>query len=198
MTTTAASRSGPFSRRPFTIEEDAKLVDLVELLDSSRGWDAISARMPGRSPRQCRERWVGYLSPAIRVEPWTEAEDELLLSEISKFGHRWTTIAEHFNGRSGNDVKNRWYSHLKDITAPGPDGNYHICRDGDGNVLGQKKKRHRKLVSAYKVAADRAGQSPALKPEKVFFLPIEPMAFGFLSSIYLPPLLPRPGRDERS
>jgi hypothetical protein len=199
MMSAAMTRFPAFSRRPFTIEEDATLIELVRHMDSSRGWDFVATNMAGRSPRQCRERWIGYLCPSIRVEPWTEAEDQLLLSEISKFGHKWTTIAQHFNGRSGNDVKNRWYSHLKEISEIGPDGNLQICRDNDGAVPGHKKKRTRKLVSAYQAAIDRVAKVARGAPPPVVQIQIPTTPWRFLSvGFQLPPLIPRAGGLQAS
>jgi hypothetical protein len=81
--------------------------------DSEVDWEAVATKMEGRSARQCRERWVNYLAPTIRSEPWTEEENRLLVDKINELGHCWATIGQFFNGRSENDVKNRWYSHLK-------------------------------------------------------------------------------------
>lgn len=81
--------------------------------DKEVDWAVLGRQLGGRSARQCRERWVNYLAPTIRNEPWTEDEDRLLVEKINELGHSWTTICHFFNGRSENDVKNRWYSHLK-------------------------------------------------------------------------------------
>jgi hypothetical protein len=62
---------------------------------------------------QCRERWSNYLSPNIRSDPWTEAEDRLVVEKMNEDHFSWSLIAPFFNGRSDNDIKNRWYSHLK-------------------------------------------------------------------------------------
>jgi len=173
------------SRRPFTIEEDAKLIELVNSVNPSGGSDVIASRMPGRTSRQCRERWVGYLSPAIRFDPWTDAEDQLLLSKITKFGHKWTKIAQDFNGRSGNDVKNRWYSHLKGLTVTSPDGKIEMSRDSGC----QKRRRKPRIACPYQAAAAAsAPMSPCLRLGQLPELP--PLAVS--SDWQLPPLLPRP------
>jgi hypothetical protein len=85
----------------------------------------ISFGLPGRSARQCRERWSDYLNPEIRIEPWTQDEDTFLLQQVGVFGHRWTAIAVGFARRSANDVKNRWYSHLRfcSVVASGGSAN---------------------------------------------------------------------------
>lgn len=48
-------------RKKFTKEEDVHLKDLVNKYGSNN-WTKISNEMKGRSQRQCRERWVFYLS----------------------------------------------------------------------------------------------------------------------------------------
>lgn len=99
-------------RRPFTAHEDATLMLLINP-EVEVDWEAVAKRMDGRSARQCRERWLNYLSPSIRADPWTDFEDRVLVAKINEMGHSWANIGHFFNGRSENDVKNRWYSHLR-------------------------------------------------------------------------------------
>jgi hypothetical protein len=182
--------SSASTRRPFTAEEDAKLIEAMSANGASAGWDYVATQMPGRSPRQCRERWVGYLSPDIRVEPWTDVEDQHLLNEVSRVGYTWTTIALSFSGRSSNDIKNRWYSHLKDIAVRGPDGQWRIARDANGMIVGQKKKRTRKLVSAYDAAVARGkDRRRSTLIVRELQIPMPGRLFG--ENFQLPPLLPR-------
>ncbi|KAK8841264.1 hypothetical protein M9Y10_027465 [Tritrichomonas musculus] len=136
-------------RKTFSKEEDAKLVEIVNLMgDNFEGWNVVAEKMKTRTARQCRERWVSYLSPNIRVEKWTEDEDRILIDKINKIGKKWTEIASYFNGRSGSDIKNRWYSHLKDITFLNEYSKIEFMSDPCSN----KKKRNRKIVSAYEQA----------------------------------------------
>lgn len=76
-------------------------------------WTMIASHMPGRSPRQCRERFKKYLSPNVNNSPWTYSEDMLLLHLINQFGNRWAQISVYFPGRTDSNIKNRWYKHLK-------------------------------------------------------------------------------------
>ena len=142
-----AKRTQISSRKPFTQEEDAKLVELV----SSQlypNWNAIASMLHGRTARQCRERWTEYLNPAIKFEPWTNDEDTLLVDMVQKFGHKWTYISRMFNGRTDNDVKNRWYTHLKNAVVVDGNGKMTLMRDDNGEIISSKKKRKRKIVCA--------------------------------------------------
>lgn len=91
----------------FTREEDNVLTQLVEKYGVG-DWDRISKDMKNRTPRQCRERWINYISPELSNEPWSVEEDQLLDELYAEYGSRWHKIAEFFPNRSGNCVRNRY------------------------------------------------------------------------------------------
>jgi hypothetical protein len=64
--------------------------------------------MPGRSPRQCRERWHHYLTPAVSSDPFTREEDALLAAKYAEIGPKWKLIAGLFEGRTDISIKNQW------------------------------------------------------------------------------------------
>lgn len=98
-------------RRKFTPLEDETLKRLVFEF-GSYNWAKISDLMPGRSAKQCRDRYCNYLSAPHSNYPWTPEEDEVLLSLLPLVGPKWVEISRHIPGRSGNNTKNRWYKHL--------------------------------------------------------------------------------------
>jgi hypothetical protein len=98
--------SGRRQKHAFTAEEDATLQQLVERF-GERNWPEIERLMPGRTSRQCRERWNLYLSPEISLAPWTPGEDLMLARLHQILGKKWTVIAKNFPKRTPNNVKNR-------------------------------------------------------------------------------------------
>ncbi|OHT10247.1 hypothetical protein TRFO_04252 [Tritrichomonas foetus] len=133
-------------RRPFTVEEDAKLLDIMTKVQFVN-WEQVAASLGGRTSRQVRERWVNYLNPNIRTDPWNDSEDLLLLEKVNELGRCWSNIGKFFNGRSENDVKNRWYSHLRYKAIQDDSGKYQFVTDQSQSLYPDRKKRHRVKVS---------------------------------------------------
>ena len=110
-------------------------------------WDRVAQQMGDRTARQVRERWVNYLSPTIRSDPWTDSEDQLLLDKINELGRAWSSIGHFFNGRSENDVKNRWYSHLRYRTITDSYEKLMLVTDPAQCPFPDRKKRNRAKIS---------------------------------------------------
>ena len=98
-------------RAKFTPEEDLQLKYLVGRYEKE-DWQSISEHMPGRNPRQCRDRYKNYLSPQIVNGPWSEEEDKLLMEKYEEFGPSWKRIATFFPSRTDINIKSRF--HLKE------------------------------------------------------------------------------------
>lgn len=97
-------------RSIFTPREDAKLRYLVETAGRKLNWRTISFEMEGRTPRQCRERYNNYLNPNIQHKEWSAEEDEIILRQYAIVGSHWQQIASCLNGRTGNAIRNRYFS----------------------------------------------------------------------------------------
>ena len=70
-----------------------------------------------RNGKQCRERWVNFLNPNIRRDPFTIEEDLIILEKRLNIGNKWSEIIKDMEGRTENNVKNRFnmmYKTMKD------------------------------------------------------------------------------------
>ncbi|XP_059276402.1 MYB-like transcription factor 4 [Lycium ferocissimum] len=65
-----------------------------------------------RCGKSCRLRWMNYLRPGIKRGNFSEDEDDLIVRLHSLLGNRWSLIAGRLPGRTDNEIKNYWNTHL--------------------------------------------------------------------------------------
>eukprot|EP00644_Phytophthora_capsici_P010851 jgi/Phyca11/104398/e_gw1.9.513.1 len=95
----------------WTPEEDAKLRELVA--EGKKNWGQVASLIPGRTSKQCRERWCNHLDPNINKGSYTEDEDKIIVEMQAKLGNRWSIIAQQLKGRTEDAVKIRWKSLMR-------------------------------------------------------------------------------------
>jgi hypothetical protein len=98
---------GVIKKSKWTAEEDNLLTDSVQE-HGMTNWTLVSHSVPGRSGKQCRERWMNQLCPWLNKENWTPQEDVILVQQQRIYGNVWSQVAHFLPGRSANSVKNRW------------------------------------------------------------------------------------------
>ena len=91
----------------WTKEEDELLTSIVQSM-GARKWKSIAEHIPGRTGKQCRERWMSHISPDLKNPDWTEAEDRELERLHAMYGNKWAKLTAFFPGRPPNAIKNRW------------------------------------------------------------------------------------------
>ncbi|KAL4139961.1 hypothetical protein PRNP1_009790 [Phytophthora ramorum] len=89
-------------------DEDDLLKELVA--EGRKNWGQVATRIPGRTSKQCRERWYNHLDPSIVRGEYSAEEDRMILDAQARLGNRWSAIAAMLPGRTEDAVKIRWKS----------------------------------------------------------------------------------------
>ncbi|KAG8096217.1 hypothetical protein GUJ93_ZPchr0013g34701 [Zizania palustris] len=105
--------AGDLRRGPWTVEEDLLLANYIAAHGEGR-WNSL-ARSAGlkRTGKSCRLRWLNYLRPDLRRGNITPQEQLLILELHSRWGNRWSKIAQHLPGRTDNEIKNYWRTRVQ-------------------------------------------------------------------------------------
>ncbi|KAJ7982759.1 MYB transcription factor [Quillaja saponaria] len=101
------------NRGSWTKEEDQRLIDYISLHGQGCWRSLPKAAGLLRCGKSCRLRWINYLRPGLKRGNFTNEEDELIIKLHSILGNKWSVIAARLPGRTDNEIKNYWNSHIK-------------------------------------------------------------------------------------
>ncbi|WOG97935.1 hypothetical protein DCAR_0417276 [Daucus carota subsp. sativus] len=111
-------------RGPWSPAEDMKLAAFIQK-NGHGNWRSLP-KLAGllRCGKSCRLRWINYLSPSVKRGNFTLQEEETIIKLHDLYGNRWSKIAAELPGRTDNEIKNVWNTHLKKRLS----GKYSQCR----------------------------------------------------------------------
>ncbi|GER30733.1 Myb transcription factor [Striga asiatica] len=103
----------------WTKDEDVLLKKCIEKYGEGR-WHLVPIRAGlNRCRKSCRLRWLNYLRPNIKRGYFAKDEIDLIVRL-----HKWSLIAGRIPGRTANDVKNFWNTHIDKKSSSASIGGY--------------------------------------------------------------------------
>ncbi|XP_077231322.1 myb-related protein 308-like [Tasmannia lanceolata] len=97
----------------WTKEEDDRLIAHIRAHGEGCWRSLPKAAGLLRCGKSCRLRWINYLRPDLKRGNFTEEEDELIIMLHSLLGNKWSLIAGRLPGRTDNEIKNYWNTHIR-------------------------------------------------------------------------------------
>ncbi|XP_062219971.1 myb-related protein Zm1-like [Phragmites australis] len=105
------------NRGSWTPQEDMRLIAYIQK-HGHANWRVLP-KQAGllRCGKSCRLRWINYLRPDLRRGNFTAEEEETIIKLHGLLGNKWSKIAACLPGRTDNEIKNVWNTHLKKKVA---------------------------------------------------------------------------------
>ena len=97
----------------FTIEEELKLIQIVQN-DPSANWKVVADLLNNKhSPRQCRDHWLNKLCLVQKAsERLNDEELDYLFHLVDQYGLRFDLFSKRFINRSANELKLSYFRNV--------------------------------------------------------------------------------------
>ncbi|XP_004489415.1 transcription factor MYB1-like isoform X2 [Cicer arietinum] len=115
--------------------EDELLTTCVQQYGEGK-WHLVPIRTGlNRCRKSCRLRWLNYLKPSIKRGEFTEDEVDMMKRLHRLLGNRWSLIAGRLPGRTPNDVKNYWNTHIHKKVSSSHKEEYSTCAKSKKEII---------------------------------------------------------------
>ncbi|CAN8257937.1 unnamed protein product [Cochlearia groenlandica] len=105
---------GKVKRGPWSPQEDLTLITFIQK-HGHLNWRSLP-KLAGlmRCGKSCRLRWINYLRPDVKRGNFTKEEEDSIIHFHQTLGNKFVVkIASFLPGRTDNEIKNVWNTHLK-------------------------------------------------------------------------------------
>tara|TARA_B100001094_G_scaffold100626_1_gene96787 strand:- start:1081 stop:2028 length:948 start_codon:yes stop_codon:yes gene_type:complete len=89
--------------------------DLLEEAVRKNGkctWSQISDMVPGKTGKQCCDRWRVHLKGATGRNVWGKQDDAALEKAVHELGHNWTLVARAVTGKTNRQCRDRYKNYV--------------------------------------------------------------------------------------
>nr|AKA59777.1 MYB13 [Scutellaria indica] len=167
-------------RGPWSTKEDTLLTNFIHQNGEGQ-WRSLPKKAGLlRCGKSCRLRWMNYLRPGIVRGNITEDEEDLIVRLHGLLGNRWSLIAGRLPGRTDNEIKNYWNTHLlKKLKTAGiqPKPHTHFPKPTKKTRL--KKTRPTKAVTLTVTQTDHPPKVKVYLPKPIRVSPALPRSDSY-------------------